>query len=171
MNMKQQKIKSMGLYKQQGVVMMVSLIMLLLITILGVSAVHISQDKTQIAGNSIYSMLVYQGAESALARTATVSSEKQIIDAIATITLSNPTYNVPSEILADTAETINDTSISMTSSARITPIRGTIPCPISNSATSSAYICRAVEIRAITKLSGTGARAQHTEARSKTIAM
>ena len=53
---------------QQGVALVMALIMLLLITILGVSAVRMSSLDTQIVGNSMVSMIVFQGAESALGR-------------------------------------------------------------------------------------------------------
>ena len=64
--------------KQQGVVLIVALIMLLVITILGVSAVSRASIGTQVAGNSMYTMMVYQGAESAIARSMTGGAEINI---------------------------------------------------------------------------------------------
>ncbi len=152
--------------KQKGVVLIVALVMLLLITILGISSVKIAGNKTQIAGNSMFSMFVYHGAESTLTRSVSIGSEKHLIAAILT---SDAVYGVPSEVINLSAEKVNDT-VNMVSTARITPIAGTIPCPISSNPTSSVFKCRAVEISAQTTLPGTGARARHTEARSKTIA-
>ena len=54
--------------RQQGMALVIAMIMLLLITILGVSAVRMSTLNTQVAGNSIFAGLVFQGAESALSR-------------------------------------------------------------------------------------------------------
>ena len=48
--------------RQQGVALVMALIMLLVITILGVSAVRMSSLDTQVAGNSMYSSLVFQGS-------------------------------------------------------------------------------------------------------------
>lgn len=59
---------TIAMKNQQGVALLMALIMLLVITILGVSAVRMSSNDTQISGNSIYSMMVFQGAESALGR-------------------------------------------------------------------------------------------------------
>lgn len=138
--------------------------MLLVITGLGVSAVNISRNKTQVAGNSMYSMLVYHGAESTLARTVSVGAEKHLINAI----LSNQTkYDILEADLLDAGEVIND-STAMRSSASITPIPGIYTCPpLSNDITSSSYTCRIVEINVMTSIPGTGAKARHTEARAK----
>ena len=163
--MKKQLQHSMSIQKQQGVVLIISLVMLVIITGLGVSAVSLSNNKTQTAGNSMYSMLVYHGAESTLARSVSIGSEKQLIDAILS---DEAVYSIPSSVLVDTAETVNH-GTTMTSSATITPIIGKVPCPPSNTITSNKYACRAIEITAKTSLRGTGARATHTEARSKTI--
>ncbi len=154
------------LKKQHGVVLIVALIFLLLISILGISAMRVTNNNTKIAGNSMFSMLVYQGAESTLAHSVSVGSEKHLIDAV----LSNDAvYNVPNDVLNGSGKTVNGTSLSMKSSATITPIPGTLPCPVSESATSSIYKCRAVEISARTTLPGTGALARHIEARTKEI--
>jgi hypothetical protein len=61
-------------HHQHGVALVMALIMLLLITVLGVSAVRMSGFDTQVAGNSLYSMMVFQGAESALGRSISADS-------------------------------------------------------------------------------------------------
>ena len=166
-NKKQGFERQHPLARQQGVVLIIALVFLLLISILGISAMKLTNNNTKIAGNSMYGMLVYQGAESTLAHSVSLGAEKFLIDAI----LSDDTvFNVPSEVLNSSGQTVNGTSLSMKSSATITPIPGVLPCPVSNSATSSVFKCRAVEITAQTRLPGTGALATHTEARTKEIA-
>jgi len=67
--------------KQQGVVLVLALIMLLLVTIIGVSAVRMSNFDTQVAGNSMFKQLVFQGAESALGRSVSNSNLYNIVQA------------------------------------------------------------------------------------------
>lgn len=62
--------------QQQGAVLFIAIILLLLITIIGVSAVGVTGIKTQIAGNSMFTMLTYQGAESALVKTLSGEAQK-----------------------------------------------------------------------------------------------
>lgn len=164
--MKNHRLKKMNIKKQQGVVLIVSLIMLLVITGLGVSAVNITRNKTQVAGNSMYSMLVYHGAESTLARSVSIGSEKHLINSI----LSNSVkYDIPEADLLDTNEVINDRTV-MSSNSSITPIPGIYTCPpVSNDITSSTFKCRIIEVTAQTSIPGTGAKAKHTEARAKKI--
>ena len=61
-------MKQLNVKKQVGATLLMAIIFLLLITIVGVSSVSSTLIKTQVAGNSIFSMLVYQGAESTLAK-------------------------------------------------------------------------------------------------------
>ncbi len=68
--------------KQTGAVLLIAMVFLLVITVIGVSAVNSAGVKTQIAGNSIYSMLVYHGAESALEKSASDDDLRNIRDAI-----------------------------------------------------------------------------------------
>jgi len=152
--------------KQKGVVMIVALIMLLLITILGVSAVNISRDKTQVAGNSMFSTFVYLGAESTLARSASISSEKHIVDAVAS---GDTLYNIPSSFINDDNEVVNGTT-KMVSTSTIEPITGIFECPpINDEISSTVFKCRAFEITAKTTLAATSARTTHVEARAKMI--
>jgi len=144
---------------QQGVVLIVALILLLLVTILGVSAVNISRDKTQIAGNSIYNMLAYQGAESALAKAASGSAQKHIRDAAA----SGSKYTIPTADINDAGELVN-TGIAMDTVATIEYL-GDYPCPIiSGVANSTDFNCSVFESSA--RVSSSKVKARHDEARA-----
>ncbi|QMU62264.1 MAG: hypothetical protein GKR92_11395 [Gammaproteobacteria bacterium] len=55
-----------SLYKQQGVVLVIGLLMLLLITIVGVSAMSSTISNERTAGNNQYSTVSFQAAESAI---------------------------------------------------------------------------------------------------------
>lgn len=146
--------------KEQGMVLIVALIMLLLVTILGVSAVNRSGISTQVSGNSMYSMLVYQGAESTLARS--VSNED--LSNLAAAILARPAeYSVPVLYLPDETVTGGGT---VTSTATIS-YQGRYDCPISSGvATSTLFDCQIYDIDARSKLKSTGAKGHHVEGKA-----
>ena len=147
----------MPIKKQQGVVLIVALIMLLVITVIGVSAVKRSSIGTQVAGNSIYSMLVYQGAESAIARSMTGGAEKNIKDAATTSPL-NISAQLPAEKVTGGG--------TMVSKGAVTSV-GKFPCPIvSNMANSNTIQCAIYEVNIDTNLAATAANAEHAEGRA-----
>jgi len=145
--------------KQQGVVLIVALIMLLVITILGVSAVSRASIGTQVAGNSMYTMMVYQGAESAIARSMTGGAEINIKKAASSSSKShNITAQLPPEEVSGGGK--------MKSKGAVSSI-GAFPCPIvSGIASSSTIMCDMYEVNIKTNLAATAAKAQHTEARA-----
>jgi len=147
--------------KQQGVVLIVALIMLLVITILGVSAVKRSSIGTQVAGNSMYSMLVYQGAESAIARSMTGGAEQNIKDAAIASPL-NISAQLPAEEVTGGG--------TMVSRGSVTSI-GKFPCPIvSGMASSTSIPCGMYEVNIDTNLAATAATARHAEGRALYLA-
>jgi len=157
------KIQSLqAMKKQQGVVLLVALVMLLVITIIGVSAIGISRDKTQVAGNSMYTLLAYQGAESALARSVTGAAQMNLRDAAA----AGGVFNVPTSHINDSNEKINGIA-NMTSKATITPLNGTACGIVSGVAgsTGTGFKCKVFRVSAETSLALTGARTRHTEGR------
>jgi len=143
--------------KQQGVVLIVALIMLLVITILGVSAVSRASIGTQVAGNSMYTMMVYQGAESAIARSMTGGAE---------INVKNAAITSPLDITAQLPDEEVSGGGKMNSTGAVSSI-GAFPCPIvSGIASSSTIMCDMYEVNISTNLTATAAKAQHTEARA-----
>ncbi|MCF6188846.1 MAG: pilus assembly PilX N-terminal domain-containing protein [Cocleimonas sp.] len=143
--------------KQQGVVLIVALIMLLVVTIIGVSAVSRSSMGTQVAGNSMYTMLVYQGAESAIARSMSGKAQKNIKDAAIT-SPHNITEQLPAEVVTGGG--------TMNSKGTVSSI-GEFDCPIvSGMASSSSIKCDMYEIDIQTNLAATAANAKHTEGRA-----
>lgn len=160
---KMRKIQSLqGKKAQQGVVLLVALVMLLVITIIGVSAVNITKDKTQVAGNSMYTLLAYQGAESALARSVTGKAQMNLRDAAK----AGGVFNVPASHLSDSNEKINGIA-KMDSSATISPLNGTACAIVSGVAgsTGTGFQCKVFRVSAETSLALTGARTRHTEGR------
>ncbi len=143
--------------KQQGVVLIVALIMLLVITIIGVSAVKRSSIGTQVAGNSMYTMLVYQGAESAIARSMTGEAQQNIRDAAIASPL-NIDAQLPAEVVTGGG--------SMVSRGTVSSI-GEFDCPIvSGMASSSSIKCDMYEVDIQTNLAATAANANHVEGRA-----
>ena len=150
-----------GSKKQQGVVLIVALIMLLAITIIGVSAVKRSSMGTQVAGNSMYSMLVYQGAESGIARSMTGGAEQNIQAAA----IASP-HDI-SALLPDEEVTGGRT---MVSNGAVTSV-GDFDCPIvSGMASSTSIKCDVYEVNVDTNLTATAANARHTEGRALYLA-
>lgn len=143
--MKQTTIK-----KQQGVVLIWALAILLVLTLLGISSMKKATMGTKIAGNSMASMLVFQGAESTLSKITntyfTAESDQ----------LAGELYTVLPAILPD--ESVSGGSIKST---------GTImfmqsgECPITNVANGTEIPCSFYRLTAESRLQGTGAKTEH----------
>ncbi len=82
--------------KQRGIALVISMIMLLMMTLLGVSAMKTSQMEEKMAGNSRDVTLAFQAAETGL-RDAEVWLENQTTEPVATSTGANRvwTFNAP----------------------------------------------------------------------------
>jgi len=96
------KIAHCSQNSQQGIALIMALIMLLLITIIGVTSVRMTSVDTQISGNSMFSLMVFQGAESALGKVASNNDLSNIRDAASrsTTPIQVPdTYFTPVEIV------------------------------------------------------------------------
>jgi type IV pilus assembly protein PilX len=151
-------LRMMNYKKQQGAVLLVSIILLLVITIIGISAVNSSGIKTQVAGNSIYTMLVYQGAESALAKTASDSDLFNLAEAL----LKSPgshtvdaAFYLPPENIAAGGTLISNADISYD---------GIFGCPAaSGMATSTTIDCQIFKVDAVSRLKLTNARDRHIQ--------
>ena len=144
--------------KQQGAVLLMAMIFLIVITIIGVSAVNSSSIQTQTAGNNISSMLVYNGAESALAKSANHVDQKNLTAALAT---PNVEKAVPAVYLPDES-TGNGT---LKSTAGVTFLGVGLPCPIGGAgmAISSVMTCKVWVLNAESKLQGTNAKDRHLQ--------
>lgn len=146
--------------KQQGAVLLIAIILLLLITIVGVSAVSISGIKTQIAGNSMFTMLTYQGAESALIKTLSGQAQKTMKKA-AELGAGVP-YKVPNAYF--TPVEVVSAGVILSQEATVTSLGKLPTCPITFVANSSGA-CYLFETDAQARLNSTGARARHVEGR------
>jgi len=147
--------------KQQGAVLFVAIALLLIITIVGVSTVSITGIKTQVAGNSMFTMLTYQGAESALLKSLTGGVEKSMREASKN-GINNP-YSIPAAVFQP-GEAVSSSGVTLSQEATVTSL-GMGPCPISNIANGSGK-CLLFETRAQARLNSTGARALHVEGRA-----
>lgn len=152
----------MNIYKkQQGAVLLIAIILLLVITIVGVSSVSISGIKVQVAGNSMFTMLTYQGAESALAKSVSGSAQENLKKA-QKAGVGNPSkvdssyFNAPSEVVSG--------GVTLSQEATVTSL-GKQACPIASLA-SSVGTCYVFETNAQAFLNSTGARAHHVEGRA-----
>jgi len=152
-------MKRTAIKKQQGVVLLWALAILLVLTLLGISSMKKANMGTRIAGNSMASMMVFQGAESALGR---LSNVKDIFET-AKLGAGNK-YTVPQADLPN--EPVSGGNIKS---------KGTImyldsgACPSTNIANSSSAKCHIYEIEVESRLQGTGARTEHVLGVAKPI--
>ena len=150
--------------QQQGIALVMSLIMLLLVTVLGVSAARMSNDDTKLAGNSIYSILVFQGAESALGRSASFKDWSMI--QLAAADPASAAISVPSTYFD--AETVMGNS-TLKSSGKVqfeTKLDGPV---INGVANSSEFNYQVFRVTGESSLAATGAKDTHTEGRAAQI--
>lgn len=148
--------------KQKGAVLLIGIILLLVITIIGVSTVSMSSIKAQVAGNSMFTMLTYQGAESALVKSLSSNSEKSMKESMELgigipYVLPDSYFNAPSEIVSGGA--------TLEQQAVVTAL-GLSACLLTEVANSTGN-CYIFEIDAQASLSSTSARARHVEGRSE----
>lgn len=145
---------------QKGVVLLWAVVFLMVITIVGLSAIRMSGIDTQISGNSVTSMLAFQGAESALGRTAPDKDTLYNIDQASLTANLDIGYDVvaadffPPEPVSGGGQII--------SSARVQAEDKEIICPATTVATSSGIKCNVFRVDAKSVLQGTGAKANHT---------
>jgi Tfp pilus assembly protein PilX len=144
--------------KQQGAVLIWSIVILLILTIVGLSAIKTAGIGTKITGNSLFSMFVFQGAESALGKTANIYYTTQAVNNLPSREIAVPSGDLPAEMAAQ-GKLNSSVNVKWTGYQR---------CPItsfavSNSVASKAggIACQHSDINAKTNLSGTGARANH----------
>lgn len=142
--------------KQHGVVLIWAVVFLLVITIVGVSAVRMSGIDTQIAGNSEQTMLAYQGAESGLGKAATPADVNNIIQAaLRSATAPSP---IPADYLPD--ETISGGGV--IASSGNTQYETTSEHCSTATADSSDFACDIYQVNITSRIQGTGVRTTHT---------
>jgi len=148
-----------GSHTQQGAVLIWSIIIFLILTIVGISAIKTAGIGTQITGNSLFSMLVFQGSESALGKTANLHYTTMAVNNVPSRKIEVPAIDLPSEIAAK-GKLESNVNVAW---------QGYQPCPITSIAMSTTVApkaggiaCQLYNIEAKATLSGTGARANHT---------
>lgn len=147
--------------QQNGMALVLALIMLLLVTVLGVSAMRMSHLDTQVAGNSIYSALVFQGAESALGKTV---SETDLNNLSASAADRNAEINVP-DAYFNPAEIVTG-GATLNAKATVS-FDGILDSPVLNNvANSTNFKYQVFRITAESNLTSTSARDRHTDGRA-----
>ena len=147
-----------SMQKQQGIALVMALIMLLLITVIGVASVRSSSIDTQVSGNSIYSLMVFQGAESALGKVASNDDISNIRDAAESAL--NAAVTVPSDYLP--IETVTG-GAKLISTAEV-KFEGLVPFSLfSSTPSSTTFDFQVFRTTAETRLNSTSARAKHSE--------
>jgi type II secretory pathway pseudopilin PulG len=159
--MSENKMKTKQLKKQQGMTLIIAMIMLLVITGVGVSAVKNSTTDTMMSSNNTLQMLVFQGAESTIVRSA---SAKDLYDIEkAAILAGTPHTVLHTDLFPDGDEAITN-GIKLKSTSIIT-YQDVGDCPvISGVANSIDFNCYIFEIDA--KTNALGARANHFEGKA-----
>ncbi|RVU83874.1 hypothetical protein EOL70_13690 [Leucothrix sargassi] len=146
--------------KQQGVVLLWALGILLVLTIVSVSSVKVSNLNTLVAGNSLSSMLVFQGAESTLSRVSNLNYVNE-----AATTMPSRSTNVAATELPD--EAVSGGSLSAKASVSFVsytacPAAAGIAMSTSSSAAAGGVTCQLFRVDAESRLKGTGAKKDHT---------
>jgi hypothetical protein len=150
-----------GHKQQQGMVLVISMILLLLITLLGVSAARMSSNDVQVAGNTIFSGLVYQGAESALGKVASdddLFSVRLAANAPDVVHVVDAAFYFPSETVTGGAKLKQEATIKL-ESKEVQNLPFTFP-------NSSLFTYKIFRTKATSSLRSTSARAIHTEGRA-----
>lgn len=155
-------MKRTAMKKQQGVVLIWALAILLVLTILGISSVKKANMGTKIAGNSMASMMVYQGAESALAK---ISNTKFAADT-SSLPLGQK-YSVAASVLPK--ESVNGGNLVSTGTVMV--MSRNEDCPLTNIALSSQIKCDIFRFEVESRLQGTGAKTEHVQGNAKPIAI
>ena len=152
-------MRYVSLRKQQGVVLLWALGILLVLTIVSVSSVRVSTTNTMVSGNSLASMMVYQGAESTLSKVTNMNY------------VNEAALNTPSKSKAVPAADLPNEAVSggsLSSSATVSFV-GYTACPVASgvamSTNSSAFAggvsCQLYKIDGESRLKGTGAKKEH----------
>jgi len=164
-NIMSQHIKSQSKKsQQQGIALVMALIMLLVITVLGVSAARMSNVDTLMAGNSMYSILVFQGAESALGRSA--SSKDWSVIELAAASLTSAAVDVPDDYF-DLEKVMGNGALESSGTVQY---EGILNGPVINGvANSSEFNYQVFRVAGESKLAATAAKDQHTEGRAAQI--
>ena len=154
-------MKTKQLNKQQGMTLIIAMVMLLVITGIGVSAVKNSTTSTMMSSNNTLQMLVFQGAESTIARSA---SANDLFDIIRSAVLAGTPHEVTQDDLYPGGDEEVTNGVKLNSTSEIT-FMGDGDCPVlSGVANSITYSCYVFEIDA--KTQALGARANHFEGRA-----
>lgn len=140
---------------QQGMVLVMALILLLIVTVLGVSAVRMSSLNTQTAGNSMYSTLVFQGAESALGRS---GSDLFNIRAAA---LSRGSVDVPASYFNPVETVTNGVTLNSSATVAFQGVMETLPP--NGVANDIKFKYQVFQVNGTSRLNATSARDNHTE--------
>jgi len=140
---------------QQGMTLIIALVMLVVITGIGVNAVKLSTSEALIAGNDTLKMLAFQGAESAIAVSATSKNLFYIKDA-AVVGGTPKTVTVADEEVTNGVKLVSTSNVSYLKTGN---------CPaISGVANSASFDCHYFEVNANSTVMG--ARARHIEGKA-----
>ena len=141
--------------KQQGMTLVLAMIMLLVITAIGVNAVKLSTSETLIANNDTLTMLAYQGAESAIVVSAT-SKNLHYVKGAAILAGAAQIVTVADEEVTNGVKLVSTSNVSYLKTGN---------CPaISGVANSADYDCHYFEIDANSAVMG--AKARHIEGKA-----
>lgn len=140
--------------KENGAILIWSIIILLVLTMVGISAVKMSKVGTQVTGNSLFSMLVFQGAESAIGQVNKMVHLNTAEGVAQDSTADNDIVQL-NNVVTDSSNGLNaDVEIQKTS---VQPM----PCPASSVGFGSGMTCNYYEIEATSTLKGKGASTNH----------
>lgn len=149
--MKQQIARS----RQEGSVLMWGMVVLLVMTVIGVAATRMAATDTRMAGNQIFGMLTYQGAESTLQRSVDLFLMQQAAENPNREETFGP-YNDP----INGGSISSESTISMSDEIACPPVDG-IAVSTEMSPDAGGVACRIFQIDVHAELPGVAANSRH----------
>ena len=143
---------------QRGSVLLWGMVILLTLTIMVITAARMGITDTRIAGNEMFSMMAYQGAESALERVSTLFH----VDRTASAADTTESW--------DFVDPVNNNSGNLNSTGAMS-LKGHMMCTPQNGYAMSVEMnpdpgsvsCLLFHVDASANLAGTGARSEHVQ--------
>ena len=153
--------------EQSGSVLLWGLAGLLVLTVLGVAATKIAQLDLKMAGNSMFEILVYQGAESALGRSINLSN---VTDAAVHVRAYHSSKVLgPYSERAGAGNISSRSEMSMGEQMSCPPVLRGVAISTSMIPKSGGVACRVFTAQANSELPGTAASSNHVEGRFKYV--
>ena len=160
---KQQHYSPSALRKQQGSVLLWGLVILITLTVVGVSAARIGVTDTRIASNQMFNMMTYQGAESALERVTQLFHISQTASAVDGVQAWDFSDQVNRDPVTNDSNTLNSTGVITMGQPMMCTAQNGYAMSVEMNPDIGGISCRLFLIDSRANLAGTGALSEHAQ--------